>query len=138
VSLLQLLIRRSLHFLVLIILLESAMYARVLIITHVYQIVLTTLSKPVDTLKEIARFCSRHNLHLISDEIYANSTFINPFFPEAIRFRSILSTDMEGIMDTKLIHVIYGMSKDFCANGLRLGVIQTRNNDLHEAASSIK
>lgn len=33
---------------------------------------------------------------------------------------------------------MYGMSKDFCANGVRLGVLQTRNEDLLEAVASIK
>ncbi|KAH6674659.1 pyridoxal phosphate-dependent transferase [Halenospora varia] len=67
---------------------------------------------PLETLQEIARFYQRHDLHLISDEIYANSTFRNSNFP-------------------------FAEPKDFCANELRLGVLQTRNIDLLSSMSSI-
>ncbi|KAH8586954.1 putative aminotransferase class I and II family protein [Bisporella sp. PMI_857] len=92
---------------------------------------------PIKTLQAIARFCQQHNLHLISDEIYANSTFKNASFPSAEPYRSFLSIELENLIDPKQLHVLYGMSKDFCANGLRLGVLQTRNIDLYEAVSSI-
>lgn len=97
----------------------------------------TTLKSP-GTLLEIAGFCQRHELHLISDEIYANSTFVNPSFPDAEPFTSLLSLDMVNVIAPERVHVLYGMSKDFCANGLRLGAIHTRNIPLHEAMLSIK
>jgi len=34
------------------------------------------------------------------------------------------------------VHVVYGASKDFCANGMRLGVVHTRNEGVLGAVSS--
>ncbi|KAK3987206.1 putative 1-aminocyclopropane-1-carboxylate synthase [Cladorrhinum sp. PSN332] len=91
---------------------------------------------PVETLKEIASFCARHNLHLISDEIYAQSVFSNPKAPNAVPFTSILNLDLADRIDSRLVHVTYGASKDFCANGLRLGMLYTRNKGLMSVAAS--
>jgi aspartate/methionine/tyrosine aminotransferase len=50
----------------------------------------------------------------------------------------VLSIHTEGIIDPSLIHVLYGMSKDFGGNGLRCGVILSQNNpSLLQAAGSI-
>lgn len=65
---------------------------------------------PVKTLKAIARFCDRHKLHLISDEVYASCVFETDD-PEAVPFTSILSLDLNGLIDPNLVHVLYGFSK---------------------------
>ena len=57
------------------------------------------------------KFCQRHKIHLISDEIYALSVWRNPEIPNAITFTSVLSIDPTGIIDPGLIHVLWGMSK---------------------------
>jgi len=44
------------------------------------------------------RFCGKHNLHLISDEIYALSVWHNPELPEAARFKSVLSIPPKGLI----------------------------------------
>jgi len=67
---------------------------------------------------------------LISDEIYANSVFDNAQTPDAVPFTSILSLDLDGIIDAQFVHIAYGASKDFCVNGLRLGMLYTRNQGL--------
>ncbi|KAK4244483.1 putative aminotransferase [Corynascus novoguineensis] len=85
---------------------------------------------PVETIKEIASFCGRHGLHLISDEIYAKSVFVNPRAPSPVPFTSVLALDLTDRIDSHLVHVAYGASKDFCANGLRLGMLHTRNQGL--------
>ncbi|CAH0054584.1 unnamed protein product [Clonostachys solani] len=89
------------------------------------------------TLQEIARFCQLHEMHLISDEIYANSTFRNPSCLDAEPFRSLLSIDLASLIHPERVHVLYGMSKDFCANGLRLGAVHTRNAALREAMATL-
>ena len=67
---------------------------------------------PVETLKELMLFCAKHDLHLISDEIYALSVFEVDGSPERTGFTSILSLDPdEGGLGTQRIHVMYGMSK---------------------------
>ncbi|KAL1405968.1 hypothetical protein Q8F55_007650 [Vanrija albida] len=87
-----------------------------------------------ETLLAYARFCEERDLHLVSDEIYAMSVYENPDFPHALPFTSMLSLDVESELgiafDRARLHVVYGMSKDFCANGLRVGSLISRANPL--------
>ena len=57
------------------------------------------------------QMCQRHQIHLISDEIYALSVWTNPEHPDAVGFTSVLSVPTEGIIDPSLVHVLWGMSK---------------------------
>ena len=41
---------------------------------------------------------------------------------------SVLSIPLDGLIDPRLVHVTYGMSKDFSCNGMRLGVFVTQHN----------
>ena len=45
---------------------------------------------------------------------------------------------MKSIMDPSRVHVLYGMSKDFFAYWMRVGVLQTQDANLYEDVSSIK
>ncbi|KAL4750711.1 hypothetical protein BDW72DRAFT_203716 [Aspergillus terricola var. indicus] len=94
---------------------------------------------PPETIEEFVLFCAAHRLHFISDEIYAHSVFENPALPNATPFVSILSLNLvnSNTIDPTMIHVLYGASKDFCANGLRLGLVCTRNQGIIRAMSSI-
>ncbi|RSH90670.1 hypothetical protein EHS25_001275 [Saitozyma podzolica] len=89
---------------------------------------------PRDTLLAYARFCEERDLHLVSDEIYAMSVYENKSFPDAAPFTSMLSLDVEKELgmefDKARLHVVYGMSKDFCANGLRIGSLVSQHNPL--------
>ena len=40
----------------------------------------------------------------------------------------MLSIDPAGIIDAGRVHVLYGMCKDFSANGFRLGALVSQNN----------
>ena len=66
---------------------------------------------PEDVLKEYLKFCSRNGLHIISDEIYALSVWDNPRVPDATDFTSILSINLEGIIDQSFVHIVWGLSK---------------------------
>ncbi|KAK2836986.1 hypothetical protein FQN49_006523 [Arthroderma sp. PD_2] len=90
---------------------------------------------PRETLVEIFRFCQKHELHLISDEIYGLSVF-DSGENGTLPFTSTLSIDPKGLIDEKLLHVIYGMSKDFSAPGLRLGCLVTKNPQVQRAIRS--
>lgn len=83
------------------------------------------------------RFCATHNLHLISDEIYALSTFPNPDYPSAVPFTSVLSIDPTGIIDKDLLHVTYALSKDFGYPGAKIGALVTRNQSLKKAVDAV-
>ncbi|KAH9221867.1 pyridoxal phosphate-dependent transferase [Leptodontidium sp. 2 PMI_412] len=91
---------------------------------------------PPETLKRIMEFCGRTKIHLISDEVYAMSVF-GPGYLEAVPFTSVLSIDPTGLMDPEYVQVMYGMSKDFGAAGLRLGCLITRSKQLLDACISL-
>ncbi|KAL0089655.1 pyridoxal phosphate-dependent transferase [Phycomyces blakesleeanus] len=93
-------------------------------------------------LETFARFASKHSIHLILDEVYALSTFshldtslsadtvISAKEESDDPFTSILSLEnLSDLIDPSLVHVIYGMSKDFALNGLRIGFILDQNNE---------
>ncbi|OOF91836.1 hypothetical protein ASPCADRAFT_518229 [Aspergillus carbonarius ITEM 5010] len=91
-----------------------------------------------DILKEYMRFCSRNGLHLISDEIYAMSVWRNPRMSDAPGFKSILSMNVREFMDPSMVHVVWGLSKDFGSTGLRIGcLISPFNSVFLEAVEGI-
>ncbi|KAI0444736.1 putative aminotransferase class I and II family protein [Xylaria telfairii] len=92
---------------------------------------------PVETLREIAGFCGQHDLHLICDEVFATSVYDNPEVPDAIPFTSVLALNLDDKINPRNVHVAYGMSKDFCATGFRLGVLHSRNEGLITAVYTI-
>ncbi|KAF3931359.1 hypothetical protein ABW20_dc0109583 [Dactylellina cionopaga] len=92
---------------------------------------------PRETLEALMKFCEAHNLHLIADEIYALSIFKTKSNKDAVGFCSTLSINTAGLIDPKRIHMLYGMSKDFCSNGLRIGFIISRSTRIIKAISSI-
>jgi len=61
-------------------------------------------------LKELLKFCQKHQIHFISDEVYALSVFYSGD-PDAVPFTSVLSLDLSGLIDPNLVHVMYGFSK---------------------------
>ncbi|KAE8233907.1 hypothetical protein CF326_g1055 [Tilletia indica] len=75
------------------------------------------------------RFCQKHNLHLVSDEIYALSTFPTSDNSKPQPFVSALSIDWEaeGVHPSR-ITVIYSASKDTGMNGIRVGALVTQHN----------
>lgn len=75
-------------------------------------------------------FCAKHSLHLIADEIFALSTF-EAYLPSPadVSFTSALSCSSN--LDISQIHVMYGLSKDFAASGLRIGCVASHNTNLH-------
>ncbi|KAL6872926.1 PLP-dependent transferase [Trichoderma novae-zelandiae] len=95
---------------------------------------------PRPVLIDLLKLCSKYKLHLISDEIYALSVFENTVDaePPPAPFHSVLSIDPAGLIDPAYVHVIWGMSKDFGANGLRLGAIISQHNvDLMTALTPV-
>lgn len=86
---------------------------------------------PPEAIEAYFQFCEKHNLHLISDEIYALSLFPSSDVPNPEPFVSTLSYDLEAMgVNPSRLHVLYGMSKDFNANGFRAGVIVSQYNPL--------
>lgn len=87
---------------------------------------------PRHVLLQLLALCQKYRLHLLSDEVYALSVWHAP------SFTSILSLDLDGIIDPSLVHVLWGISKDFGANGWRLGcLISQANEELRAALVSV-
>ncbi|KAG0063537.1 pyridoxal phosphate-dependent transferase [Linnemannia elongata] len=92
------------------------------------------------------RFASKNQIHILFDEIYALSIFDYALTglareeqPDSNPFISILSIpNIEQYCEKELVHVAYGMSKDFCLNGFRCGVfLSPWNKELLDAMRSI-
>lgn len=88
---------------------------------------------PFETTKALMQLCKKYFLHLLSDEVYALSVFSSSLTP----FTSVLSLDSSPYISPDRLHVVYGMSKDFAAGGLRLGCLYSRNRALLEAVSAV-
>lgn len=83
-----------------------------------------------DTLVGLMRLCQKYRIHLISDEIYALTVWENKVDTgvDLVEFESVLSIDSAEIIDPALVHVLWGMSKDFGVNGIRMGAIISMEN----------
>jgi len=79
---------------------------------------------PPSTVIEAIEFCKKHQLQLVVNELYANSCF-----DPQVEFHSVLSLP-EYEANHDFIHVVYGLSKDFCISGYRVGILYTENKEL--------
>jgi aspartate/methionine/tyrosine aminotransferase len=77
-------------------------------------------------LDRLAQLCTRRNMHLIADEIYAMSNFSHGREP----FSSVLSVPESSSDHCQNLHCLYGLSKDFSLGGLRIGFVVTRNEQI--------
>ena len=84
---------------------------------------------PKAVLESCLRFCSKNDIHFISDEVYALSVFSSPDLPNPKPFVSVLSINLEEIgIDKSRIHVVWSTSKDFGQSGFRMGCTVTQSN----------
>ena len=76
-------------------------------------------------------FTRERGMHLIVDEIYANSCFDD----ERARFTSVTKLLNNQLGDD--VHVLWGMSKDWGMSGMRVGCLYTHNDNLLKALSNV-
>lgn len=89
-----------------------------------------------EALLGLMSLCEKYQIHLISDELYALSVWKNDVDsgPAPSPFESCLSFDTRDLIDPSRLHIIWGMSKDLSANGLRIGAIISQSSPrLHSA-----
>ncbi|KAF9433135.1 hypothetical protein BGZ76_009835 [Entomortierella beljakovae] len=94
---------------------------------------------------EFLKFASKNQIHVLFDEIYALSVFDHALKgrakdeqPDHNPFISVLSLPIDKYCPKELVHVAYGMSKDFCLNGFRCGcLVSPWNTDVVKAMKSI-
>ncbi|KAJ9630912.1 hypothetical protein H2203_001440 [Taxawa tesnikishii (nom. ined.)] len=91
---------------------------------------------PESTIVGLMKLCQKYKIHLLVDEIYAASVYEIPD-KNALPFTSSLAFDSSPYIDANLLHLLYGLAKDFACGGLRLGCFWTRNSALRAAMSSI-
>uniref|UniRef100_A0A7S0RJE5 Aminotransferase class I/classII large domain-containing protein n=1 Tax=Chlamydomonas leiostraca TaxID=1034604 RepID=A0A7S0RJE5_9CHLO len=88
-----------------------------------------------ETIEAAIRWCMKHRIHLVSDEIYALSVWGEgaPEFVSTEVVARALALDLprdQAEAVPQLVHTVFGFSKDWCASGLRVGVLHTRNATL--------
>ncbi|XP_053243555.1 1-aminocyclopropane-1-carboxylate synthase-like protein 1 [Podarcis raffonei] len=81
-------------------------------------------------LHDFLEFAKRHELHVIVDEIYMLSVF-----DDSATFHSVL--EMDRFPDPQRTHVMWGITKDFAAAGIRFGTLYTLNQDVANAVASL-
>ncbi|KAF3388834.1 1-aminocyclopropane-1-carboxylate synthase 2 [Penicillium rolfsii] len=95
------------------------------------------------TIRAMQEFCQKHDLHYISDEVYALSVH-RPYPAGFTSFASVLEVRESHMSDRT--HVLYSLSKDFGCNGMRLGALISQSNEavrlsaalsLHSQVSSL-
>ncbi|KAK0508915.1 hypothetical protein JMJ35_008286 [Cladonia borealis] len=91
---------------------------------------------PRDVLIRYLKLCQKYKIHLLIDEVYAMSVY-EVSDPKAVKFESILTIDTDQYIDPDYFHLLYGMSKDTAAGGVRIGCIYTRNKELLSAMSTL-
>ena len=83
-----------------------------------------------DTFRSLFDFARDKHIHLVSDEVYAASVYNGSF----VSASQILSS---GEYDHNLVHIIYGLSKDFGIPGLRVGILYTANEKVLSASKNL-
>lgn len=91
---------------------------------------------PPETLIKFMQLCTKYGIHLICDEIYALSVYDIPD-AKAVKFESTLSLETQKYIHPSYLHVLYGMSKDYAASGLRVGCVYSRNSALLRAVGAL-
>ncbi|KAL3448144.1 pyridoxal phosphate-dependent transferase [Aspergillus insuetus] len=105
---------------------------------HIKAVVITNPNNPLgrcyapEVLQAYLRFCAVHNLHFISDEVYALSSFredhtLPPFTSALSLLDGNENLSLSPIMAFR-VHVVWSLSKDFGCSGIRLGCIVTQAN----------
>eukprot|EP00887_Chlorella_sp_A99_P006622 scaffold3.g6622.t1 len=94
------------------------------------------------TITAMLEWCLENKVHYISDEIYALSVFKrDAAFTSAIalaqRLRRLDVRRMSAEPRCRFVHLVYGLSKDWCGSGLRIGLLYSRNATLQQALNSI-
>ncbi|CAD6240247.1 unnamed protein product [Miscanthus lutarioriparius] len=99
---------------------------------RVRAVLLTNPSNPLGTtvkrsvLEDVLDFVVRHNIHLVSDEIYSGSVFAEPDLVSVAEL--VESRGDAGAGVAERVHIVYSLSKDLGLPGFRVGVVYSYND----------
>jgi len=83
----------------------------------------------IKCIEECILFCQRRNIHYISDEVYAMTSFPCAEIPDPVPFSSVLSLDLESLgCDLSRVHTVWSTSKDLGQSGIRMGCTVTQGS----------
>ena len=118
---------------------SSCSNPRVLLLTNPHNPLGTVLN--AQQVHRCIKWALMRGLHVISDEIYANSVHAPEGSREVFRSAMAMAPDLAEKLGEDLVaqrlHTIFGFSKDFCASGLRVGCIHTKNRRLLMAMDNV-
>lgn len=103
-------------------------------------VLITTPTNPsgqmlsLEELRSAIAFCEERELHLISDEVYALSVHARGAAHRSVA-HALRELGREGLGDR--VHVLWGLSKDLCMSGARVGVLWTQNASLKAALGNV-
>ncbi len=92
-------------------------------------------------LKTIADWCIKNNVHMIVNEIYAISqidttdNLLSTDYKEDFIYSSFANIMKD--LQSGLLHLWYGLSKDFAMSGLRFGIVHSLNEKLITALRNV-
>lgn len=92
------------------------------------------------TIRSMLLWCIKKKIHYIADEIYALSVHEpgTSFTSALCHLEDMISCDLVREEDAHTyVHLLYGLSKDWCASGLRVGFLYSENKPLQEALNSL-
>ena len=89
------------------------------------------------TLRMCLEWVDKKGIHLISDEIYANSIFPGETFTSVAKVAREMYPQRGDAYLGSNVHLTYGFSKDWAVSGMRAGVLMSHNKDLIAAASNL-
>lgn len=92
--------------------------------------------RSVDEIRGVMAWVKAKGMHLVSDEIYALSVYDGEPFVSTAQLCHASNPSSAAYLGDH-VHILWGMSKDFCASGLRVGILFSHNEALLKALDNV-